>query len=787
MKRILVSTVILAGTALAGSPNVSTITPAVAQRGTEVEVVVSGSRLADARTLLFNDPGIQVLGVSEAEAGKFKAKLKIAPDARLGEYVVRAVTNSGLADVRLFYVTPYPVQKEADEDKTDPYKPQAVPLGITMYGSTPGEDQDRYEVDLKKGQRLSAEVIGVRLSTQQQFDPYLTIEKADGTMVAEMDDGSFTRQDPALSVIAPADGKYRVVIREATNSGQGACNYILHIGNYPRPLVVYPSGGPAGTDLKVTMLGDASGPLEETVKLPAETDARFEVFAQKEGAIAPQPNYIRVSPFPNALEGPEPNNTVEQATKVTGSLPMAFNGIIGEKGDVDYFKFSAKKGEAYDFTSYSRFTRSPIDTVVDLYDAKGNRLAGNDDQGGPDSYFRWTAPADGEYCLSVHDQLLRGGPLYTYRIEAGPVVPKLLTYLPEMVINSSQERRAVPVPKGNRYATLVRLKRADVGGDDTLDVQGLPPGVTVATTKFDKSVDSVPLVFEAKADAAPAQKKFTAVAKPVDPAPTSKVLAKVEHRVEVSENGNQRAYYGVTEDDLAVAVTEEVPVTINAVQSKVPILQNGSMNLKVVAERRNDFKGPIRIEVLYAPPGIGTPGVVTIPDGQNEGAITISANGNASTAKWKTCITGNIDTGKGTTFFSTGLFDLEAAVPFVSGTLVRTYVDQGSDGNMTLKLEQKVPFEGKAKIALVGLPQGVTSEEKEITKDDKEVRFPIKATPEAQVGQHKTVFASFTLLRDGEPMTNTIASGGILRVDKASAAPKAPATPPAPKVADAKK
>jgi hypothetical protein len=199
--------------------------------------------------------------------------------------------------------------------------------------------------------------------------------------------------------------------------------------------------------------------------------------------------------------------------------------------------------------------------------------------------------------------------------------------------------------------------------------------------------------------------------------------------------------------------------------------------LKVTAERRNDYKGPIRIEVLYAPPGIGTPGTITIPEGQNEGSITISANGNAPVAKWKTCITGNVDTGKGATWMSTGLIDLEVAPPFVTGSLVRTYVDQGSDGTMTLKLTQKVAFEGKAKVALVGLPQGVTSEEREISKDDTEVKFTIKATPEAQAGQHKTVFASFTLVRDGETMTNTIASGGILRVDKNTAA----------KVADVKK
>ena len=124
------------------------------------------------------------------------------------------------------------------------------------------------------------------------------------------------------------------------------------------------------------------------------------------------------------------------------------------------------------------------------------------------------------------------------------------------------------------------------------------------------------------------------------------------------------------------------------------------------------------------------------------------------------------------TWMSTQLFDLEVAAPFVTGTIVRTFIDQGGDGSMTVKLDQKNAFEGKAKIALVGLPQGVTAEERDITKDDTEVKFALKATPTAQVGQAKTVFASFTLVRDGETMTNTIASGGILRVDKASAAAK---------------
>ena len=768
---ILASCIVPSVAAFAGSPLVGQIVPAAAQRGTESEVLLTGSNLGDARTLLFDQPGIECVSVSEVAAGKFKAKLKVAADARLGEYAFRAITNSGIGDVKLFFVTPYPVQKEADEVAADPYKVQSAKLGTTFYGTAPGEDQDHFEVEAKKGQRISAEVVGVRIATQAHLDAHLKITTADGQELAEQDDSTFTRQDPAVSVIAPEDGKYRIIIRDSTNSGSGPCNYILHIGSHPRPTIVYPLGGMAGEEVKFTMLGDAGGPFEQTVKLPATPQDRFEVIAQKDGIAAPQPNFVRVSPFPNVLEV-EPNNTIATATPVKFVPPVALNGIIQEKGDMDYFKFTAQKGMAYEINVRARMLRSPLDPVLEIYNDKGARLALNDDAGGPDSYLRWTAPADGDFFLQVHDQLLRGGPLYAYRAEITKMEPALLTYLPEMVINSSQQRRSVPVPKGNRYATLVHVKRLDVGGDALLEAKGLPAGVTAAFDKVDKSVDRIAMVFEAKPDAAPAQKEFTIEAKLTEPPKDTIVATRVAHRVEVSENGNQKAYYGVDETALPVAVTDEIPVTIQCVQSKVPILQSGSMALKVAVERRNDYKGPIDIQVLYAPPGVGSPGVVNIPAEKNEGSITISANGNAPLAKWKTAIVGTADFGKGATWFSTQLFDLEVAPPFVTGTIVRTFIDQGGEGSMTVKLDHKNAFEGKAKLALIGLPQGVTSEEREFTKDDAEVKFPLKATPTAQSGQAKTIFVSFTLVRDGETMTNTIASGGILRVDKAAAAGK---------------
>ncbi|RYD41913.1 MAG: hypothetical protein EOP83_33360 [Verrucomicrobiaceae bacterium] len=250
--------------------------------------------------------------------------------------------------------------------------------------------------------------------------------------------------------------------------------------------------------------------------------------------------------------------------------------------------------------------------------------------------------------------------------------------------------------------------------------------------------------------------------------------SRVEHPVDVAENGNQKSFYSIVEDQLPLAVTDEFPVRLSLVAPKVPILQNGPMVLKVKAERKGDFKGAITLSLLYVPPGIGSPGSVQIKEGESEGTLTISANDKAALQQWKVCVVGSADQGKGPVWISTQLVDLKVAAPYVAGKISRTYIDQGDTSTLKVSLEQKVPFEGKAKVALMGLPQGVTAEEKEITKDDKEVVFTLKAAPDAAAGQHRALFCQFTLVEHDEPMVSSFAQGGILRVDKGTVAKNEP-------------
>ena len=57
------------------------------------------------------------------------------------------------------------------------------------------------------------------------------------------------------------------------------------------------------------------------------------------------------------------------------------------------------------------------------------------------------------------------------------------------------------MPKGNRYATLMRVRREDFGGEVSLAAPQLPKGVTMLNENVAPNLDVVPVVFEAAADA----------------------------------------------------------------------------------------------------------------------------------------------------------------------------------------------------------------------------------------------------------------------------------------------
>src|SRR5262249_25431840 len=157
--------------------------------------------------------------------------------------------------------------------------------------------------------------------------------------------------------------------------------------------------------------------------------------------------------------------------------------------------------------------------------------------------------------------------------------------------------------------------------------------------------------------------------------------------------------------------------SIEIVEPKVPLVQNGSMQLKIVTKRKSDFKGAITVYPLFNPPGVNSASAVTVPANANEALLPMNAAGNAQAKEGKTAVLASADAGKGPVWVSSQLATIEVAAPFVTANMERGAVEQGKETDLLVKLSHLTPFAGKAKIRLLGLPFKVTTPEMEVTKD----------------------------------------------------------------------
>ena len=200
---------------------------------------------------------------------------------------------------------------------------------------------------------------------------------------------------------------------------------------------VFPPGGQAGTTFEVAVTG---ADLDETNQLHfSHTNISAKpTLSEKTGE--PDPNRFQVTIGaqvpPGSYEArvvgrfgasnprgfvvgdlaeitsPTTNHTAESATEVT--LGTVVNGRA-DANAVDYYRFSAKKGQRVLIECLAKDIDSRMDDTLILYDAGGRELE-RQRRGG---LLDFIAPADGRFILGVSDFIYRGGEDYFYRLTIG--------------------------------------------------------------------------------------------------------------------------------------------------------------------------------------------------------------------------------------------------------------------------------------------------------------------------------------------------------------------------------
>ncbi len=127
----------------------------------------------------------------------------------------------------------------------------------------------------------------------------------------------------------------------------------------------------------------------------------------------------------------EPNDSPENAQTLT-TIPVVVNGRVNKQTDVDFFKFSATKGQRVFIDCWASRLDSQLDGTLMVYDSTGKELGYSGDDSGKDPFLDFTAPADGDYLVKLWDFVYAGSADHFYRLHIGSL-PHLDAVLPASI------------------------------------------------------------------------------------------------------------------------------------------------------------------------------------------------------------------------------------------------------------------------------------------------------------------------------------------------------------------
>ena len=493
------------------TPLSSYIFPAGARRGTTVAVRVGGEQVAPYSRLRMGGPGVLLAEelferppsryvepepyhaptmLAAAYPREWSARVTLAPDASVGPRAWRITSAQGGTSARLFVVGDLPELVET-EPNSAPERGEAVSFPLTLNGQiNPREDRDYFRLSLRAGQAISFEGVAQRIGSPA--DLVCEILDGAGRMLHSQDDG--VGRDPRGVFVAPRAGTYFLRVHDVGYWGGPEYVYRLTVTDRPFVEYAYPAGGQRGksTALRVFTARGAgpagqagSAEVAQPVTMTAAPGSRLMLF-QPAGAANAIP--LAVGDVPEALEE-EPNDST--ANRV--SPPLTLNGRLERPGDVDRAVFSARKGEPWFLECVAERIQSPARARLTLTGPDGRRVAEAAASAGGDPRLTFTAPADGDYTVSIRDLhgAVRGGPSFVYRLEVRPAAPDFQLLLAKDYLD---------VKPGEPAALDLAVTRSGgFAGPILLEATGLPPGLTLQPGRIEAGQDKVKLVISAPA------------------------------------------------------------------------------------------------------------------------------------------------------------------------------------------------------------------------------------------------------------------------------------------------
>jgi len=567
---------------------------------------------------------------------------------------------------------PFPRLDEV-EPNDSPTTGQKVTLPVSIHGSVArAGDVDYFRFDAQAGQEIGVQVLTAPLGSK--LEPVLLLTDGAGQLLAESTNG-------VLGYTCPRAGAYAIGIRDRDYRGGADMPYRLHVGDLPVVTSVFPLGLRQGTDAGVILEGVNLGPTR-SVKVKAP------------GGAAPGTRIPLGVTTPRGPALGNPAVVVGEYPEVQGLLsaslaaPFTANGRIAEPGAAPTWSFTAKKGQRLILEINARRLGSPLDSVIEVLDARGQPV--------PRAVLRCEAKT--YIVFRDHDSAGSGIRIETWselRINDYLYVDGELLRIRELPKNPDDDCQFTSVG-GQRTGWLGTTPTHHPQGAVLYKVTIHPPGTTFAPNGF--PVIALPYRND---DGGPGYGKDSRL---VFDAP-----AAGEYQVRVSDargQGGSTYAYRLTvrppRPDFRVSFAPTAPA----------VWKGGAVPVSLNVERLDDFDGRIDVRLENLPPGFRAPATNILP-ADNSTALAFAAdatavNPPANAPSLKVVARATID-GKEVVREATG--GLPKAIE--GGDIVTTTeqsevtIRPGAETRLTVKVERRNGFAGRIPLDVRGLPHGV--------------------------------------------------------------------------------
>jgi hypothetical protein len=813
----------------AAPPRLTSAFPPGARAGTDAEITFTGDNIAGAEGVFFSDRRVTAEAIGEATVLKdsdrpregrrrgmnaqanptaaVRFRVRVPAAVPPGTLDVRVVTAGGVSNARAFVVGDHAeaVEREPNDDVA---QAQKIDLDSTVSGViNTGTDVDYFTFTGKAGQRVVVSCLTTSIDSRLQAE--LRLFDAAGKQLAF--NRNYRGGDAVLDATLPADGDYLVRVSQFAYTAGGP-DHFYRLGvstgpwidavvppcaepGKPATLTVYgrnlPGGKPAPdaaldgrslerVTLTVTPPADPTR-LDQSALVPPTaggTDG-FAVTLKNASGVS-NPFLVGFASGPVTLDAGG-NDTPETAQPLR--VPGEAAGRIEARSDRDWYRFEAKKGDTYTVEAFGDRIGSDLDLYLTVLKPDGKPMYEGDDNPevlGPVQFYsrtedparlRFVAPADGEYrvMVSSREASVQYGPRDLYRLRVAAERPDFrLVVMPA----TPNQPDAPVVGRGGVQALAVYAFRRDgFNGPIALTLNNLPKGVTCPPQTLPGGQKLTYLVLSAAADAPAWTGPLTLTGKAsVDGRELVREAraAGVSWPMPAGQGNNAAPAISRLERDLVLAVRDEPPFKLTPESARVVTALGSKVTVTLKIDRlKADFKEPLQVGLLNAPPGVvltGTqnnqPTISVTPDKKTV-ALTLDVRPQAAGGAYTLVFRGQAGQPQRNNRPSPGGVALPAS-PVTLVILPKEVVNlrpepgeasakAGGEVPVRVRVERLAGYDGPLKLELVRQDgtKGASAEPVTLIGDATEATLLVKVEPGVKVGERLRLAVRATATVEG--------------------------------------